>query len=102
MFEDCGRRGKDGTKRRMARVKKTRQRGKGKNGEGFLKMKRSEMMKKERKREKERKSVRDSGKKDQDLSWDLLAILQKRIPILTTAAQQDVEMADPALYLNLC
>lgn len=26
----------------------------------------------------------------------------KRISILTTAAQQDVEMAGTALYLNLC
>lgn len=56
-------------------------------------------------RERERERQRDSGEekkiKDQDLSWDCWQF-SKRIPILTTAAQQDVEMAGPALYLNLC
>lgn len=56
-----------------------------------------EMWKKEMKKEMRE---RDSGK-DQDLSWDCWQF-SKRIPILTTATQQDVEMADPALCLNLC
>lgn len=50
--------------------------------------------------ERDEERERDSGK-DQDLSWDCWQF-SKRIPILTTAAQQDVEMADTALYLNLC
>lgn len=60
------------------------------------KAKGGEMWKKREERERER----DSGK-DQDLSWDCRQF-SKRIPILTTATQHDVEMADTALYLNLC
>lgn len=49
------------------------------------------------KRERERE--RDSGKR---FIMGLLAILQTNPDFKTTAAQHDVEMADPALYLNLC
>lgn len=56
----------------------------------------------EREKERDRETLGRKKKiKDQDLSWDCWQF-SKRIPILTTAAQQDVEMAGPALYLNLC
>lgn len=48
-----------------------------------------------RKSEKEEETL----EKDQDLSWDCWQF-SKRIPILTTAAQQDVEMADTLLCIS--
>lgn len=54
-----------------------------------------EVMKK--KKERERMTL-EKTKIYHGICWQF----SKRISILTTAAQQDVEMADTALYLNLC
>lgn len=93
-------RSEDGVMKWNGEEKKRQRKG---NGEGW----REEMKGRGRKnkmRERKRETERLWGGKkikDQDLSWDCWQF-SKRIPILTTAAQQDVEMAGPALYLNLC